>query len=81
MIERKSLNNSKLFSKQFYEVAKKLIVDNRASITYIQKNFNIAYPKADSYIKELCNLGYIIKNDIFYHINISIKDFYLINQL
>lgn len=79
-INFKPLKESKLYSKQFFEVARKIITYEKASITFVQREFRMPYPKAEKVLQELCDLNYIEKQEDRYIVKCGdIKQFALLN--
>lgn len=66
-----NLRKSKLYNEQLENISKTIIQKQKASISMLQRLFEIDFPKAESYIKELELLGVIEKQDKYYKVLIS----------
>lgn len=65
------VRHSKLYNEQLENILKTIIQKQKASISMLQRLFEIDFPKAESYIKELELLGVIEKQDKYYKVLIS----------
>ena len=67
----KMLKESKLYNNQFESIVKTIIKEQRASISMLQRLYEISFPKAQAYIDELLTLGFIEKDDRYYKVLVS----------
>lgn len=70
-----NIKSSSLYCQQFEGITKRIVKEQKASISMVQRLFKVSFPKAKAYIEELENLGYIEKNGRYYKVLISQKDF------
>ncbi|MBR1984216.1 MAG: hypothetical protein IKA31_00585 [Clostridia bacterium] len=70
----KMLKESKLYNNQFESIVKTIIKEQKASISMLQRLYEISFPKAQAYIDELLSLGFIEKNDRYYKVLVSEKE-------
>mgnify|MGYP002515529316 FL=1 len=70
-----NIKTSSLYCEQFEDITKRIVKEQKASISMVQRLFKVSFPKAKAYIEKLENLGYIEKIGRYYKVLISQKDF------